>query len=306
VSTRLLLGVGLALLCAGCGPSPPRVLGRPGAGDGEFRSPRGLAVSEHGIAVVDKTGRLQVLDLGGRHLGSREIVGGNVRRGLPIGVTWLTDGRIAVADTHSSRVRIFDRESDTESVFGEFGVKPGEFLYPQRLVQLADGGDLLVSDHGMGTTNRIQLVGIDGTSRLVFGGPQPEDGGLTRPMGVLALPDDAGFLVADQRAGIVRFASDGALVGPLSGWAFGEETLAYGLTRAPDGTLYCTDLAGHRVLRLDPDGTPTGVLGSVGTHPGQFREPWDIAWFDGRLYVADTGNHRVQRFDADDADWREP
>lgn len=293
----------LALCTAAC-DAPPVVIGRPGTGPGEFRSPRGVAASEHGLAVLDKTGRLQILDLDGTPLRSHEIVGGNVRRGLPVGVAWLPDGRLAVADTHSSRVRLIDPESGDEQVFGDYGVAPGEFLYPQRLAVCADG-DLLVSDHGMGTTNRIQVVATDGTSRLVFGGPAPEDGALVRPMGVVALPE-GGYLVADQRAGLVRFDADGVFAGPAPGWPYGEEVLPYGLARAPDGTLYCTDLAGHRVLRLDPDGTPTGVLGGDGVEPGRFREPWDVAWHDGRLYVADMGNHRVQRFDADDADWRRP
>ena len=41
-----------AALLAGCGPEPPLVIGRPGTGDGEFRSPRGLAVSASGVAVL--------------------------------------------------------------------------------------------------------------------------------------------------------------------------------------------------------------------------------------------------------------
>lgn len=261
-------------------------------------------MSEQGLAVLDKTGRLQVLELDGTPRLSVEIVGGNARRGLPIGVAWLPDGRLAVADTHSSRVRLIDPVSTEETVFGEYGLAPGEFLYPQRLT-LATDGDLVISDHGMGATNRIQRVGQDGASRLVFGGPLPEDGALVRPMGVVLLPDGE-FLVADQRAGLVRFAADGSLRGPAPGWPYGEEVLVYGLTRAPDGTLYCTDLAGHRLLRLQPDGTPTGVLGGPGTQPGQFREPWDVAWHADHLYVADMGNHRVQRFHVEDADWREP
>lgn len=301
--TLLLAAAGLALL-TGCTPEPPRVIGRPGTSDGEFRSPRGLAVSARGLAVLDKTGRMQILDADGVPQRTLEIVGGNVRRGLPIGLTWLDDGRLAVADTHSSRVRLIDPASGAETVLGEYGVAPGEFLLPQRIVQ-AQSGDLVVSDHGMGTTNRIQVVALDGASRLVFGGTEPENGGLARPMGVVTLPD-GGFVVADQRSGLVRFRADGSCEGRLPEWPYGEEVLAYGLARAPDGTLYCTDLAGHRLLRVDPEGRPTGVLGDAGTEPGRFREPWDVAWFDGRLYVADMGNHRVQRFDAENADWREP
>jgi len=287
-----------------CAPAPPHVIGRPGVGDGEFRSPRGLAVTDQGIAVLDRTGRLQVLELDGSARHVLTIVPGNVRRGLPVGLAWLSDGRLAVADTHSSRIRLIDPATAAESVFGEYGVAAGEFLYPQR-VSVSPGGDLIISDHGMGTTNRIQVVGPGGAPRLMFGGPAAGDGGLARPMGVVPLPD-GGCLVADQVAGIVRYGADGSLTGQLPAWPFGDEVLAYGLCRAPDGTLYCTDIAGHRLLRLTPDGALTGVLGQEGTEPGSFREPWDIAWHDGHLYVADMGNHRLQRFDARRADWRTP
>jgi sugar lactone lactonase YvrE len=256
------------------------------------------------MAVLDKTGRLQVLEPDGTPRLSLDIVPGNVRRGHPIGVTWLPDGRLAVADTHSSRVRLIEPQTGEETVFGDYGLAPGEFLYPQRLAVVGNG-ELVISDHGMGATNRIQVVSIDGTSRLVFGGPAPDEGALVRPMGVMPLPE-GGFLVADQRAGLVRFAADGALLGPAPGWSYGEEVLPYGLAQAADGTLYCSDLAGHRVLRLAADGTPTGVLGGEGVEPALFREPWDVAWHDGHLYVADMGNHRVLRFDAKNADWREP
>ncbi len=300
----LLALVVLGAALAACAPEPPYVIGRPGVGEGEFRSPRGSAVSDHGLAVLDRTGRMQVLELDGSPRHVLTIVPGDVRRGLPIGLVWLPDGRLAVADTHSSRMRLIDPATGDETVFGEYGVQAGEFLYPQR-VSLRDDGDLLVSDHGMGSTNRIQVIAPDGTARSMFGGPADADGGLARPMGVVPLPD-GGCLVADQEAGIVRFGEDGTCHGQLPAWPFGEEVLAYGLCRAPDGTLYCTDLVGHRLLRLGADGALTGVLGGEGMEPGRVREPWDVAWHAGYLYVADMGNHRVQRFDARSADWQTP
>ncbi len=300
----LLAIVALGATVAACAPDPPYVIGRPGLGDGEFRDPRGIAVSEQGIAVLDRTGRLQILELDGSPRQTLTIVPGDVRRGLPIGLAWLPDGRLAVADTHSSRMRLIDPVTGAETVFGDYGVQPGEFLFPQR-VSLRSDGDLLISDHGMGATNRIQVLALDGSPKSMFGGPDDADGGLVRPMGVVPLPD-GGSLVADQVAGIVHFGEDGACLGQLPEWPFGDEVLAYGLCRAPDGTLYVTDLVGHRILRLRADGALTGVLGREGTEPGEFREPWDIAWHAGYLYVADMGNHRVQRFDARAADWRNP
>ena len=47
----------------------------------------------------------------------------------------------------------------------------------------------------MGATNRIQVIGLDGAARTMFGGPADEDGARRRPMGVVQLPE-GGTLVA--------------------------------------------------------------------------------------------------------------
>ncbi len=300
--TVLMVLVGIA---AGCGAPPPMIIGRMGIeGDGTFRHPRGVAVSDHGVAVVDRTGRLQVFALDGTFQSGFRIAPEGSRRGLPVGLTWLANGHIAVADTHQSRIRIYDVAGETVAAFGELGVEPGQFLFPQRIALTAEG-DLAITDHGLGRTNRIQILSPDGTSRRAFGGVDPEGGSLVRPVGIVTLPD-GGFVVADQRAGLVRYTEEGEFVGKLPGWPQEEGTIVYGLTRAPDGTLYAADLAGHRLVRTAPDGTPTGVLGGLGSEPGRFMEPWDVAWHRGYLYVADMRNHRVQRLDAKRAGWRKP
>ena len=71
------------------------------------------------------------------------------------------------------------------------------------------------------------------------------------------------------------------------------------LAVAPDGTLYVTDTANHRVWHVTPQGEVLAMWGVYGVGPGQFNEPWGIALAgDGTVYVADTWNHRVQKFDA--------
>jgi len=71
-----------------------------------------------------------------------------------------------------------------------------------------------------------------------------------------------------------------------------------GLEVAPDGVLYVTDTAGHRVWRVDPNSQTVTGWGTYGSEPGQFIEPWDVALDgDGNVYVTDTWNHRVQKFD---------
>ncbi len=291
------------LALAGCG-EPIVAFGRPGLGDGEFRDPRAIAASAHGVAVVDRSGRLQLFDADGRFTGKFAVAGENVRRGLPCGLTWLADGNLAVADTHQGYVRIYTPSGAAVSHLGAFGAEPGQFNMPQRVAELADGR-LAVSDFGTGLCNRLQLLTRDGRMLLSFGGPEPEKGGLERPMGVVPR-DDGSFVVADQKQGLVLFAKDGRYTGPFGPGANRAGTLLYGLCRDGDGTYYASDIGHDRLLRVATDGVVTGSFGKSGGAPGEFLEPWDVAWSAGRLYVADKGNHRVQRIDPARVKWEAP
>jgi DNA-binding beta-propeller fold protein YncE len=295
--------VSLLLLLAGCG-DPILVFGRPGLGDGEFREPRAVTASAKGVAVVDRSGRLQLFDRDGRFVSKFAVAGDNVRRGLPCGVTWLADGTLALADTHQGYVKIFDVAGTTLAHFGGFGAEPGQFNMPQRVAELADGR-LAVSDYGTGLCNRVQVVTRDGTPVRMFGGPEPENGALERPMGIVPR-DDGSFVVADQRAGLVVFGADGRFAGPFGGRAPEEGTLLHGLCRAADGTYYASDIGHDRLLHVAATGVLLGTFGRNGSAPGEFLEPWDVAWDDGRLYVADKGNHRVQRIDPGRVKWEAP
>jgi DNA-binding beta-propeller fold protein YncE len=76
-----------------------------------------------------------------------------------------------------------------------------------------------------------------------------------------------------------------------------------GVALDPGGTrLYVADDDHHRVVVLDPTTlAPIGSVGSFGSGPGQFQNPYDVAVDDhdpAQLYVADNLNNRVDVFDA--------
>lgn len=300
---RAALATAAIVVLAACA-RPATSIGRPGTGDGEFRAPRGIAVSDRGIAVLDRTGRMQLFDLDGTWRRSIEVVPGDVRRGLPTGVCWLPDGTLLVAHSHQSRLVVFDAVTGSAvRTIGDYGVAPGSFLYPQR-VTLDAAGDYVVSEFGFDTTNRVQVLRPDGTSLRVLGGGRDAEGGLGRPMGALPLADGT-TLVADERAGVVRFTADGRSLGAF-GPPPGPSGFFRGICGGDDGDVYVLDGGRHEVLRLRADGTLVGVWGAWGDPPDGLREPWDVAWHGGRLYVADMGNHRIARIDADDVRWRRP
>lgn len=299
----------VAFAAAACGPAIVSI-GRPGTGDGEFKDPRGAAVSAHGVAVLDRTGRLQVFDLEGKWRRTIVVVPGDVRRGLPTGLLWTADGGFVIADTHQSRIVFRDAGGAVLRVFGEYGVEPGNFLYPQRIAVDAHG-DYFVSEYGFDRTNRVQVVRADGSVVRVLGGGAPEDGGLGRPMAAVPLPGGR-TLVADQRAGLVVYDADGRFAGRF-GPPLPEGAVVFGACRAVDGNgdangdgdVYVVDGARSLLLRFTAGGEPRGVYGGVGDAPELFREPWDVVWFDGRVYVADMGNHRIARIDPGRIAWRD-
>jgi len=293
-----------ALALASCGPEPPLVIGRPGRTPGEFDQPRALAASRHGLAVVDRSGRLQMFDLDGTFAGEFDVQDPTIRRGFPCGVTWLPDGTLAVADTHRSTVTFFDREGTVVSHFGELGAGPGQFIYPQR-IDVAPDGRLAVTEYGVSTGNRAQVFTADGQFLRTFGGPDAKDGGLGRPMGIVRMDDDS-YVVADQLAGLQRFGPGGASLGRFAPEAVADGSMPYGLTRNPEGDLFVACMAEHSLVRISPAGRLLGRFGGPGADPGLFREPWDVAWHAGYLYVADRMNHRVQRFDVAEMEWTLP
>ena len=114
--------------------------------------------------------------------------------------------------------------------------------------------------------------------------------------------------VADQgNDRVERFVLDPVTLAPagppqLSAPALGL-SFPQGIAIHPDGTrLYVADDDNHRVVVLDPDSLAMiSQVGSLGTGPGQFQNPYDVA-VDARppfqLYVADNLNNRVDVFDA--------
>jgi hypothetical protein len=64
--------------------------------------------------------------------------------------------------------------------------------------------------------------------------------------------------------------------------------------------VYVADSYNHRIQKFDSEGNYVTEWGSLGSNPGQFRYPFNLAVDDAdRVYVADTYNHRIQKFDSE-------
>jgi streptogramin lyase len=84
---------------------------------------------------------------------------------------------------------------------------------------------------------------------------------------------------------------------------FGRPDQSIGMRAAiavgPDGQVYVSDGENHRVQVFTPDGRFLRTFGSLGSGPGQFTIPFDLAAdAQGNVYVIDDGAQRITRFDA--------
>jgi len=104
--------------------------------------------------------------------------------------------------------------------------------------------------------------------------------------------------------GSLQLASLPSLVDPMPGTISNlpEPDGPAGIALTPDGSLYFSDPAGHRVLKIEAcDGSKKILpcVGGEGSEPTRFRKPRGLLFHPKRqaLIIADSENHRLQLFD---------
>lgn len=322
--------------------SPPgtlntiKVFSQSGTQRGQFVYPRGMDVfmdNGHPKAViVDKTARIQVLDLeSGAVLGSVHTPKWD--RGKPTGVSVATSAlnadtlAVYIADTHEHRVLMYELPlpdvqvpvpTEPDLVFGSFGEDPGQFIYPTDVaVQTDDAGTvthLYVSEYGGNdrisrfqvdrTTDQIELIyeyqiGVVGEEVDASDFPTA----LSRPQSIELWTNPT----TAQQEIIVTDASHHrvgrlSIKGELIVW-FGDPMdtsedafrFPYGITVLDDATMIITEFGGNRIRCLDIEsGDTLWRYGVGGRSVGQLAQPWDCGVIGDELVILDSGNSRVQ------------
>ena len=212
----------------------------PAAGKTAFVSP--VAIARHaGIFYVADSGLGQVLAFGDDGKSVFEISQPLVR---PVGLAVAGDS-LAVVDSQSHAVFVFDLAGKLRFKFGQRGIGPGEFNFPTHIAN--DGaGHWLVTDS---LNCRIQTFSASGDFISQFGSSGDTSGHFGRPKGVAA--DSFGHIyVADALYDNVQiFDPAGRLLLNFGQSGDGPDSfsLPNGIAISPDNSIYIADGYNHRV-----------------------------------------------------------
>ncbi|MBN1219786.1 MAG: TIGR03663 family protein [Anaerolineae bacterium] len=282
-----------------------QIWGSNGNGDGQFVTPRNVAVAPDGRIYVADSGnhRIQVFDSNGNFLfkwGSQGNGPGQLNE--PWGLAVAADGTVFVADTWNHRIQKFSANGEPLGSFGAFAnvqsdpqAEPGTFWGP-RDIAIDATGNLYVTDTG---NKRIQKFTPAGQFMQAWGGGGIVPGTFEEPVGI-DIDSQGNFYVADTwNRRIQKFDPD---FNPLTQWeVVGWES--EGVVNKPylaiddQDRVFITDPEGYRVIAYDNSGQVIVTWGQYGQDRASFALPVGLD-FDpqGNLLVADSDNNRVMKF----------
>jgi uncharacterized protein (TIGR03437 family) len=233
----------------------------------------------------------------------------SARLNAPVSMALGSSGGFFIADQKNSRVRWVNPGGviSTAAGDGTAGSDAAQLSFPSG-VAVTDSGAVYVSDQN---NDRIQELASGGAITLAGTGVPGFNGdGLPATAtqlfspGAITFAGDGTIYFVDSGNARVRAFHPGGTISTVA-------KIAAGGTAADNlGNVYITDLAQHRVVRVDPSGLVT-VMAGTGT-PGfggdggpatsaQLNGPKGLAIdAQGNVYIADAGNHRIRMIGPDE------
>ncbi|MBN1991731.1 MAG: TIGR03663 family protein [Anaerolineae bacterium] len=282
-----------------------QIWGSNGQGEGQFVTPRNLAVAPDGRIYVADSGnhRIQVFDPAGNFLfiwGSEGAAPGQFNE--PWGIAVAPDGTVYVADTWNHRIQKFSANGEFLAAFGAFAnvqtdpqAEPGNFWGP-RDIALDAQGNVYVTDTG---NKRVQKFTPTGGFLQAWGGGGIVPGTFEEPVGI-DIDSQGNFYVADTwNRRVQKFDSN---FNPIIQWEVvgweGESVVnkPY-LTIDNQDRVFISDPEGYRVIAYDSNGNVLVTWGQYGQDRASFALPVGLAVdIEGHVLVADSDNNRVMKF----------
>jgi tripartite motif-containing protein 71 len=177
-------------------------------------------------------------------------------------------GNIWVADLGNSRVVKFTPEGKYSAAYGSSGSGAGQFNKPSGIAVNQSTGNMYIVDTG---NNRVDELNSEGKFVSAFG------------FGVSNGKAELQTCTSSCRAG-------------TAGSGNGQFSNATGVAIDGSGNVWVADTGNNRIEKFSSSGAFIAAYGSKGSEPGQFDEPFYLAYspWNGAVYVADCGNGRVQ------------
>ena len=272
---------------------PVLSFGKQGSGDGMFKLPLGVAVSDRDEIVVADQGnhRVQVFDSNGtllRSFGHKGENAGEFNR--PIGVAINKDRNIFVADTYNHRIQIFSWKGRHLGSFGDKGSLHSQLSYPWGL-SLDSTGNVIVADTG---NKLIKIFTPDGRFVMKIGG----QGSFSNPVHCVQCGEY--FIVSDRGEHCIKvFNREGNFQYKFGKQGEGDGEFNYPrfLSVTQSKHLLVCDQNNHRIQVFELDGKFFGKFGTNGSKLGEFNYPLSVAVLSNdQIVVCDNNNHRIQIF----------
>ena len=272
---------------------PVLSFGKRGSGEGMFKYPLGVAVSDGDeIVVADQCNhRVQVFDSNGTFLRSFGHKGGNAGEFRnPTGIAIDKDRNIFVSECYNHRVQILSWEGRHLGSFGGKGSLDSQLSYPWGL-SLDSTGNVIVADTG---NKLIKIFTPHGKFVTKIGG----QGSFSFPIHCVQCGEY--FIVSDSNEHCIKVLNrEGHFQ-----YKFGKEGEGDGEFNCPrflsvtqSKHLLVCDRSNHRVQVFELDGKFVGKFGTNGNKLGEFNVPFSVAVLSNdQIVVCDKNNHRIQIF----------
>ena len=273
---------------------PVLSFGKQGSGEGMFKYPLGVAVSDGDeIVVADRdNNRVQVFDSNGTFLRSFGHEGKNAGEfKCPVGVAINKDRNIFVADNWNHRVQIFSWEGRHLGSFSGKGSLDSQLHLPWGL-SLDSTGNVIVADQG---NKLIKIFTPDGKFVMTIGG----QGSFSFPVHCVQCGEY--FIVSDAGEYCIKvFNREGHFQYKFGkqGRGDGEFNCPFFLSVTQSKHLLVCDEGNRGIQVFDVDGKFVGKFGTNGSKLGEFDNPFSVAILSNdQIVVSDYDNDRIQIFE---------
>jgi len=181
--------------------------GSEGSGNGQFKIPLGIDISDSGQVFIADTGnhRIQVFDAGGKFLYMFTVKTGSPKiKSDPVDVAVSKlNNYLYVSDNDNHMIRVYSQNGKHEFEWGKFGEELGEFRYPGMMV-LNEYNQIYIIDV---LNTRVQKFDPFGEFEADIGSWGVLQGTFFRPKGV-ALDKKGRVFVSDSYMGVIQAFTD--------------------------------------------------------------------------------------------------